>query len=223
MGIFDALFGDGGEKDIRRAGADARERIERGKRESIDTRNRFLDRSVSFFEPGISVGRNALADLAFRLGPEGDEEAFRRSLDTGIEAIDRSASARGLRNAGGTQRELFDFGQRRRLAFDDAQNRLRLALAGIGSGEAGQAASQTFSTGSQIADTEFGEGQLLANNLVNVANAAAQAAQNPINNLIALLSAGGDIAKAASGFDFGGGTAAPSPRVDAAGRILGPI
>ncbi|RME97058.1 MAG: hypothetical protein D6773_16320 [Alphaproteobacteria bacterium] len=196
MGLFDSLFGDGGADDIRRAGEQARAQTQRGFEDFRGISEDFLGRSSGLLDPDINAGRNALALIVQALGPEGSEDAFQKSLESGIEAIDRSASARGLRRSGGTLRDLFDFGQRSRFAFDqDRLNRLQ-ALSSTGTNAADRVAGRTLATGTNIANARFGLGQLNANNLVNVANASAQAEQNPINNLIALITAGAKVAGA---------------------------
>lgn len=208
MGLFDAFMGNSQRKDLEAANAEARAALEQGRTESIGTRNEFLGRSTELLQPQIGVGADAINKLRVATGLEGeeaeaeylnslrDDPRLQESLTQELGQIEDSAAARGGLFSGNTLKALQD---RTALRVGDVRrdrvNEL-FGLAGIGAGATSQAAGFTQQTGQDIADTQFGTGQLRANNAVNFGNAMAESRGIPINNLLGLVNAGASAAGA---------------------------
>lgn len=215
MGFFDDFFGDSQREDIERGAAKSREEIDRGLNNYIDTRTKYLDRSLSEYDPYSTVGQTGVDSLALlkdALGVGGGEAqssfynnlmqdpAFTAQRDAGVQAMDASAAARGLLRSGGQNRDLYTFGNR--LFGDFANNRLSQLSGltgqalGTGMGVAGARSGLLTDAGTGIADARFGAGQLFANNATNTANAMAQSRSTGINNILGFINAGANVAKA---------------------------
>ena len=202
MGFFGSFFGSDHADEIRRAQAQAAAQLSAGKGEAIGTTQDYLGRSLGYFQPDLEAGeagRTAYMN-ALGLGGAGAQQqffsnymadpTFQASLGAGVEALDRSAAARGMLRSGGQQRSLFDFGQRAWLGnFNDRLNRLQ-GLLPLGTGAATNMANLTTGAGNRIGDIQFGTGQLFANQSINTGNALAQAygvgPQNVLGGLNAL-------------------------------------
>ena len=205
MGLFDAFTGKSQRRDIEQANALAQAALERGRAESIGTREDALERSLGFLEGGRGAENLLLQALGVQ-GPEAQRTftnelftpGFNDELQFGIDALDQSAAARGGLFSGNQLKSVADFGTRlKRDAFNTRVNQL-FQLAGNAPAQSAQA---TLNTGDAIAGTQFGGAQLEANQATNFGNAMAQSRSIPINNLLAIGSAG---AKAAGAY-FGAG------------------
>lgn len=215
MVSLDSFFGSGDRQvqDLTQANQLANQRLERGFDDFRDISSDFLGRSTSFLQPDIQAGTGARNQLLAALGVSGqdaqrdffgnfqNDPGFNALLGAGVEALDASAASRGLLRSGGQQQALFDFGQRlQNQFFNDRLNRLT-QLSNVGSSAGTNAASLTANTGQNIAGARFGLGQQLAANEINLANATAQARQQPLNNLLGLIGGVSGIAQgAAQGF-----------------------
>ena len=191
MAIFGSFFGNPQRNDLTQANQIAQQQIQQASQDAINTRGEFLDRSLSFQQPGLDANQLRAALLG-ALGPEAQRAAmaqfqqdpgFGAQMQAGIDAIDRSAAARGGFFGGGNQRDLFQFGQQfQRGAFNDRINQ----LAALSGNAPGTASALTANAGGQIADTQFGTGQLAANQAINFGNALAGTRGTGINNLIGI-------------------------------------
>jgi len=202
MGIFDKFFGvDDARDDIRRGAQESSKALNIGAEAARGEFGSALD----FFSPDIEAGDDARNNLLAAIGLRGreaqqgfftafnDDPGFKETLGAGIEAVDSSAAARGNLNSGGTQKDLFQFGQRAKFSqFQDRLDRLT-GLSAVGS----RARAGSAGVKSQVANFEFGLGQLRANARTGVNNALAETRGQGINNLIG---AATGFAKAARGF-----------------------
>ena len=220
MGLFDAFTGKSQKQAAEGAFQQAQGYYDKALSDFTGTTNRYLDRSLGLFgqlQPTIDTGSDATGLLRTALGLEGPDAqrgffdsfgadpGFNATLDAGVEALDRSAAARGLLHSGGQQKSLFDFGQRHLTDFYN--NRLGSLFNLSNTGNAANLASVTGQSGlisgagNNIANAILGVGQLNANNAINLGNATAQAESTGINNLLGL----GRIAASAALAPFTGG------------------
>lgn len=210
MAFIDAIFGSPGRNarvDLQAAADRANRSIRERERESIGTRREFLDRSLGFLEGDIQAGGQARNQLAALLGLQGagaeraavgaieTTPSFDRVTQAGIDALDRSAAARGQLFSGGQLREVGDFAARREDEFLQRRRNELMNILGLGSGAERVGAGLTSGAGSEIANTQFGTGQLLANNAIGLGNAMAQTRNVPINNLLGLLGGAAGVAR----------------------------
>ncbi len=203
MGLFD-FFGKGARRDLQDAQNRANAELVRAQRQSIDTRNEFLDRSIAPLQGGLDANELLMQAAGVRgAGPQNqffanfqNDPGFAAQQQAGIDAIDNSAASRGMMLSGGNLRDLNQFGMRfQRDAFND---RLRQLQALTGNAPA-QVAQLTANTGGQIADTQFGGGQLAANNAINFGNAMAANRQVGMQNALGTAEAIGRIASSFAG------------------------
>lgn len=196
--LVKSFTGDSQRDDLARADAERADALRRGRRQAIGTQNEFLDRSTDFLQGDIDAGGSALEQALAALGLSGrgaqtsfarnfeDDPGFAAEQQAGIDALDQSAAAKGELFSGEQLKAVSDFGQRhKRSAFQDRIAQF-LNLAGRGSGASSQAAGLTDATGRNIADIEFGSGQLDANAAVNSGNVRAQSRSIPLNNLLSI-------------------------------------
>ncbi|MEM9592230.1 MAG: hypothetical protein AAF967_13000 [Pseudomonadota bacterium] len=206
-------------KDLKRA----RREVEGGRDAALD----FLDVDI---DAGDAARENVLVALGLRgLDAQRDffdnfqsDAGFQATLGAGLDAIDQSAAARGSIFSGGTQKDLFDFGQRQQASqFQDRLDRLT-GLSTVGSNARANAANVSTGAGNALADLRasdadidlntsqglaglrtgegdlaFALGQLRANNATSFNNALADTRGQGINNLFRIATEG---AKAAAGF-----------------------
>ena len=218
---------DTGAEGARQGIAEARQDVKKGAKRGRGALTAGRDSALDFLGADIEAGDSARENLLSALGLRGleaqqgffgnfqNDPGFQASLDAGIEAIDQSAAARGGVFSGGTQKDLFSFGQRFQTnAFQDRLDRLT-GLSSLGSQARTNAANVSSGTGANLANLEvglgdrlaglsseggnleFGLGQLKANTATNQANAIADTRGTGLNNLIGLAAAG---ARAAAGF-----------------------
>lgn len=221
MSLFDAFLGRSQEKTITDASATARREIGEGLDNYVRTTKQYLERALpeyDRFAPTFEQGQGALGLLSNALGINGPaaqssffsgfqtDPGYQAGLDAGIQALDRSAAARGLLRSGGQQRDLFGFGQR---YLSEAFNNRLNSLFGLGQygtnlgfNTATNRANLLTGAGQGIANAQFGTGQLMANNFINQGNAQAAAQSAGINNLLGLGRIIGGVAMA----PFTGGT-----------------
>jgi len=230
--LAEGFTGKSQRRDITQGTEQAQGALRQGAEEFKDTTNDFLGRSTDFLQPDIEGGRNALAQLLAATGVSGrgaqidffnnfqTDPGFEAVTDAGIQGLDRSAAARGMLFSGGQLRDVGDFvGRRRNQAFNERLERL-VGLAGIGSRQATNAAGFTQQAGSNIAGSQFGTNQLLANLAQSQGNALAQSRSIPINNLIAIGNAAAQGVGAFAGAGgFGGGGVPSKPKPDPIGKF----
>ncbi len=164
--------------DLTRGATAAREDLSRGRQEVAGGR----DAALGFLGADIDAGDAARENLLVALGLRGldaqrdffnafeDDAGFQATLGAGLDAIDQSAAARGSIFSGGTQKDLFAFGQRQKAGqFQDRLNRLT-GLSNLGSTARTNAANVSTGAGNRLADLrtrdadiDVGMGQRLAN------------------------------------------------------------
>lgn len=146
-----------------------------GTQEGIAADEAALARSLDFIDPELVAARgaqNLLNDALGINGPEAqaaffqnfqDDPGFQAELQDRINAIDRSASARGQLLSGRTLRAVGDEGQRfRRGAITDRLNRLR-DVSGDATGVAARGANLISGTGQRTRNALISRGTNLAN------------------------------------------------------------
>jgi len=206
--LFDAFTGESQREDLEAGAVAATEERRRGARRARGELTGARDLAIETITPDLETGRAAEDQFLAAIGVRGrdaqqeffdtfeTDPGFEAETEAGIEAIGRSASARGLTFSGRTLKELQDFGQlRKRSAFSERLDRLA---------ELGQRATQTrtnianlqFGTGQTLADIEFGTGQQEAGQAINLANVRAETRGIPLTNLVELGKVGAKIAAA---------------------------
>src|SRR5690606_36564342 len=110
----------------------------------------------------------------------GDQAQFQQ----GVNALDRSATARGGLYSGAAMKGLQDYGQGfARTACNDRLNALS-CFAGQGLQVAGAGANIASNTGNTLVNLSFGLGQQNASNAINSGNALSAAKGIGVNNLM---------------------------------------
>lgn len=140
--------------------------------------NQRLDEGLDFVRPNIEAGALGTQELLAALGLRGrdaqqsfeqsitDDPGFQANQDAGFEQISRNAAALGLRNSGGTLKDLATFNFRERDRFRN--NRLT-RLAGLA--DFGQGATNTFLSGTnQVANNIVAGGNAQAAGKIGQAN-----------------------------------------------------
>lgn len=213
MGFFDDWFGG--------SGAEAADKANRAYQDwmnkSIGTYNQFwqqgrgdvlgmYNQGLGFLNPYMKAGQEALGDYQATLGEGGgmagqnmvnkfkQSPGYQFQMQQGLNAINRSAAARGLAGGGGTSKALQEYGQGlANQEYGQYQNRLG-QLAGMGQQSAGQAFQGALGTGQylgslgaqyagDIGSAYGGMGQSAANSIM-AGQAADQATRsNWINQL----------------------------------------
>ena len=201
MGFFDNFFGTTQANDISQASDMANRRYQQGLSQFTDTTKDYLGQSLSYLQPFAQAGGDTLKLLGGALGIYGqgpqqqffgglqNDPGYQAGMGAGVDALDKSAAARGMLRSGGQQRDLYSFGQR--YLNDYANNRIS-QLGGLLTptmGAAGSSADLTSQAGNNIAGAQFGTGQLFANNAINSGNALAKSRNVGINNILGWLNA----------------------------------
>lgn len=213
MGFFDSFTGSQQRKDLKRGYADSKEMLREGYDQGRADISGYGDRAAGYFDPYRESGEKSNALLANYLGangPEAQRAAFaafqndpgwQQQQQAGINALDRSATARGGLYSGAALKGVSEYGtQFQRQAFNDRIGQLG-GMSGQGLQAASGAAGVTSQTGNALGNMAFGFGQQNAANRINYANGMANAAsigpQNFLNGL-------GSIAKMAGGMSLPG-------------------
>lgn len=198
MGFFSSIFGDGGEKEIRRA----KKRSDATLTEGYDTATGRLDEAFDLFTPYAEQGQQANERYNQLLGLGTQEErdaaqktylddpAFQGMLGLESNRLLKQLNARG-QTYGGTAALA---GARTGLeGYGNYLNRLQ------GQGQQGfNAATNQANTRSNQSNLDFGFGATKAGSEINFGNAVAQAKQAPLNNLLGVLGTGAKVATAFS-------------------------
>lgn len=157
----------------------------------------YADKAQGYLDPYLQSGGATNALLANYLGVNGpdaqrqamadfqNDPGWQAQFGAGINALDRSATARGGLYSGAAMKGVHEYGQQfQRQSFNDRIN----ALSGFnqqGQQAAGASAGLASSTGQNLGNMAFGFGQQQAANRINFANAKAQAQgmgwQNALN------------------------------------------
>jgi hypothetical protein len=215
MGFFDNFFGSTQADDITNASDMANRRYQQGLSQFTDTTKDYLGQSLDYLKPYAEAGGNTLKLLGDALGINGaqggqsfwsnlsNDPGFQSAQQGGIDALDKSAAARGLLRSGGQNRDLFSFGQRSLMDFGNNRIAQLGGLLTPTMGAAGGSADLTSKAGSDIAGAQFGTSQLFANNATNTGNALAQSRNIGINNILGVGNMLAGFFKPAPTYNFG--------------------
>jgi hypothetical protein len=150
----------GANKAAEEAAAAQRESTQAGVAES----RRQFNVAKETLTPFIDFGREALMGLdpASIMRSARSHPGFQFQLDTGIEAIGRSAAARGFRNSGNIMHELQAFGQGLASDFFNQEFTRRFSLAQLGQSSAAALSGASIQTGNTLASLFGQQGTNLA-------------------------------------------------------------
>ena len=202
VGAGASLLGGKSSSDAAKSAAKAQLRATKA---TIKQQERALERQIGLQEPFRQTGVNALAgyETASQYTPFGMEQfqadpGYQFRMSEGLKALERSASARGILQSGGTLKDITRFGQD--AASQEYQNAFQRYLAerqqklqplefriGLGQGAASGQAANVGTTSGRVGDLMVGAGDIRAQNAVtqgnimtgmygNLANIASQAA-----------------------------------------------
>jgi hypothetical protein len=155
---------------------------------------------------------------------------YKFSLQQGLQGVENSASARGMQLSGATMKDLNNYAQGTaqqtyQQQLGDAQSIYNdqfsqantlynnqvgdlMSMAGLGSGAAGTASSNTVSTGSNIGNTITGAGSQIGSNMIGAGNARAAGQVGSANAIGGAMGSIGQIYTMNQLFGNGGGNGA---------------
>lgn len=200
MSFFDSFFGKSQQRDLAAGNAQAQSYINRGAEDSRAAYAAGANEAKGYYQPWAESGRRgqtAYEDSLGLNGAEGGRNALtmygnarnpylQYEQDMAQKGLDRAANARGNLNSG--MNALAAARARQGLGYQDYsnwQNRL------MGVGQQGFQADQARAgiaqqAGQYNADSYSGQGQQLAGNSINYANALAASRGIGVNNLLQL-------------------------------------
>jgi hypothetical protein len=211
-GFFDSFTGAAQKKAINKSSKEAMGYLDTGATQARGELGQYYDQAQGFLNPYLQGGGQANSLLASYLGaagPEAQQQAFanfqndpgyQQQFNAGVNALDRSATARGGLYSGAAMKGLQEYGQQfQRQAFNDRVAQLQ-GFSGQGLQAASGAAGLASNQGNALSSLSFGLGQQKAANSINKGNALAQASGIGVNNLMNL---GGLALKATGWGGFG--------------------
>jgi hypothetical protein len=212
MGFFDSFTGAAQKSAIKKSSAEAMGHLDTGATQARGELGQYYDQAQGFLNPYLQGGGQANSLLASYLGaagPEAQQQAFanfqndpgyQQQFNAGVNALDRSATARGGLYSGAAMKGLQEYGQQfQRQAYNDRIAQLQ-GFSGQGLQAASGAAGLASNQGNALSSLSFGLGQQKASNAINKGNALAQASSIGVNNLMNL---GGLALKATGWGGFG--------------------
>ena len=198
MGFFSSFFGSDQKKAINKSHAQAQGYLDAGNTQGQGQVTDYYNRARTYIAPYTAGGAQANQLLGNYLGANGadaqrqafanfaNDPGFQAQFGAGINALDRSATARGGLYSGAQMKGIHEFGQQfQRQAYNDRINQL-MGYSGQGQQAALAGAGLANQTGTQLGNMSFGYGQQSAANAINKGNALAQASNTGWNNLIGL-------------------------------------
>lgn len=215
MSFFGSFFGSDQRNALKKGYADSKDMLQKGYDQGRGDIQGGGDKALGYLDPYVQGGGRANNLLLNYLGANGvdaqrqafadfaNDPGYMQQQQAGINALDRSATARGGLYSGAALKGVSEYGQQfQRQAYNDRIGQLG-GVAGQGLQAAGGAASIASGTGNALGNMAFGFGQQQAANRINYANGLANAAnigpQNVLNGL-------GSVAKI-----FGGGFGMGNP------------
>lgn len=197
MSFWGSFTGSDQKAAIKKASKQAMGYLDAGAEQARGDITSGADAAYSYLNPILETGTKAnklYAAYTGALGPEAQREAFASfehdpgfaaELEGGVNALDRSATARGGLYSGAAMKAVHDYGRTKiGESFDRRMNMLS-PLASQGAGAAGAAAGIASNTGNTLGNLSFGLGQQKASNAINRGNALASTAgmgwQNALN------------------------------------------
>jgi len=212
MGFFDAFTGAAQKKAINKSSKEAMGQLQTGYDQARGDIGSYYDQAQGYLSPYLQGGGQANALLGNYLGANGvdaqrtamadfqNDPGYQAQFGAGVNALDRSATARGGLYSGAAMKGLQEYGQQfQRQAFNDRINQLG-QFSGQGLQAGGAAANLAGQTGQTLGGLSYGFGQQQASNTINKGNALAQASGIGVNNLMNL---GGLALKATGWGGFG--------------------
>lgn len=196
MGFFDAFTGKAQADQIKKSSKEAMGHLDTGATQARGELGQYYDQAQGFLNPYLQGGgqaNNLLAAYLGAAGPEAQRQAFanfqndpgyQAQFNAGVNALDRSATARGGLYSGAAMKGLQEYGQQfQRQAFNDRISQLQ-GFSGQGLQAASGAAGLASNQGNALSNLSFGLGQQKASNAINKGNALAQASGIGVNNLM---------------------------------------
>jgi len=197
MSFFGGFFGSDQRRALKKGYQDSSRMLREGYEQGRGDMEGYYGKAMGYLDPWVQGGGRANAlylDYIGANGPEAQKAAFaafqndpgfQQQMGAGINALDRSATARGGLYSGAAMKGVQEFGQQfQRQAFNDRMGQLGQA-SGQGQQAAMGAAGLTSQTGNALGNLAWGYGQQNAANRINFANGMAQAAgigpQNMLN------------------------------------------
>lgn len=212
MSFFGSFFGTDQQKTLKKGYADSKQMLQQGYDQGRTDIQGYGDRALGYLDPYLQTGGKTNALLANYLGVNGadaqrqafadfqNDPGYQAQFNSGINALDRSATARGGLYSGAAMKGVNEFGQQfQRQAFNDRINQLA-GFGGQGQQAAMGAAGLASQTGNQLGNMAFGFGQQNAANRINFANGMANAQGIGWQNALNL---GGTLLKGFGGGGFG--------------------
>lgn len=219
MSFWSSFTGSAQKSELKKGYADSKKMLQEGYDQGRGDIQDYYGKAQGYLDPYMASGGKTNALLADALGVNGPEAqarymasfqqdpGYQAQFNSGINALDRSATARGGLYSGAAMKGVNEFGQQfQRQAFNDRIN----ALSGFnqqGQQAAGAASGLASQTGGQLGNMAFGFGQQQASNRINFANGLAQAQGIGVNNLMGLgalaiggMNAGANVKKAGGMF-----------------------
>jgi hypothetical protein len=185
MGFFSSFTGQAQASTLKKGYNDSTKMLREGYETGRGDIEGYYGKAQGYLDPYMESGGKTNALLADALGVNGPEAqarymasfqqdpGYQAQFNSGINALDRSATARGGLYSGAAMKGVNEFGQQfQRQAFNDRIN----ALSGFnaqGQQASGAAAGLASQTGGQLGNMAFGFGQQNAANRINYANAKA--------------------------------------------------
>jgi hypothetical protein len=198
MGFFDTFTGKAQGKTLKKGYLDSKAMMQEGYDTGRGDIQDYYGKAQGYLDPYMESGGKTNALLGNALGVNGvdaqrqymadfqNDPGYQAQFNSGINALDRSATARGGLYSGAAMKGVNEFGQQfQRQAFNDRIN----ALSGYnqqGQQAAGAAAGMASQTGGQLGNMAFGFGQQQAANRINYANAKAGTQGMGIQNALNL-------------------------------------
>lgn len=198
MSFFGSFFGSDQKKAIQNANKEATGYLNTSYAEGKGALGQGYGQAQNYLAPYAQQGGKAFGMYGDAIGANGADKqrAFYDGFQTdpgwmaqqqaGINALDRSAAAKGGMYSGAQQKALFNYGQQgMRGAFQDRLAQLA-QMGGQGMGATGQQAGLASGYGNALANLSGQYGQNMAGNAINYGNAMAQASQMGIQNMLGL-------------------------------------
>lgn len=196
MSFFGFLTGASARKDLQGSYADSKGMLDSAYKDASEIGNKYYGEAQNYLSPYLQGGKDADAQIRAALGLDGrdaqsgyfqnfqTDPGFQTSVNYGINALDRSAAARGGMYSGAHMKALQDYGQRRMgEAYDTRINQL-MGYGQQGRAMAGTAAGLAQQHGSDMAGMRYGYGQQSAANRINIGNALAANRGTFMNNML---------------------------------------
>lgn len=197
MSFWGSFTGSDQKSAIKKASKQAMGYLDAGAEQARGEFGQYYDQAQGYLAPYLQGGGQANNLLANYLGVNGadaqsqafadfqNDPGYQQQFNAGVNALDRSATARGGLYSGAAMKGLQEYGQQfQRQAYNDRISQLS-GFAGQGLQAGSAAAGLASNQGNQLGNLSFGLGQQKASNAINKGNALASASgigwQNALN------------------------------------------